>query len=714
MTLLSRLAVGAVPAFLVAACVGHEIKVASTPSPRPAAPEARTFRAGFGRVDITPPPGVGLSGNGPEGRKARGYRLRLYARALVVEDTAGSRLALVVVDLPHTSLLLQRRVGERLRQDGHNIGNDRLLLSATHTHSGPGNHYEAAHFNQENSEVAGYDPSLTDSLAARIARAIELAADRLRPARLAWGTTEVWGFTRIRSMTARQRNVPAPALLGTPPGGLSAAQMAIDPRLTMLRVDLHDSLTGKWLPAGAYSIFAVHGTGNSAETELYDADVHGIVERELERHVDSLRTREGGRPGKAVHVFANGTEGDTSPDWREDSRCPTPSMRPRDGPGGPFVVRTWDWIRVSPGAASECITSARRSIEEVGGGIGRQANALFDALKDSLTVDPVTWPVQRAFRTVDFRTEGDSLGACPEAYTGTSTVGGGPDARTRVYRSHVFGLFNTGFEEGEAAVDHNFSGCQGVKRLLLGRLVEHLFVTKGLPRYAQFGLYRVGPMLIAGVPAEVTTESGQRIERALRDSAAKSPALSGVRTRVVSIANGFIYYLATREEYTAQMYEGGSTLFGPGESEMVVRVESRMVRQLSGDTLGEPADTLVVDPGASKEVMKRSKRGSNTEPARLDALLCSDDTVKARFTRGRPGDWLPDGRPVLVFARDESLSSMVAADDHPSVEVWETSQKGGQVRWEARWTPRERGTWWVGLSDDSTQRQSITCGRAGP
>jgi neutral ceramidase len=708
---LPRLAVAAVPAFMTAACVCHEIKVASTPSPRPTAPETRTFRAGFGRVDITPPPGVGLSGNGPEGRRARGYRLRLYARALVVQDTSGSRLALVVVDLPHTSLLLQRRVGERLRKHGYDIGNDRLLLSATHTHSGPGNHYEAAHFNEENSEVAGYDSLLTDSLATRIARAIEMAVDSLRPAKLAWGTTDVWGFTRIRSMTARQRNIPAPALLGTPPAGLSAAQTAIDPRLTLLRVDLKDSLTGKWLPAGAYSIFAVHGTGTSAETELYDADVHGIVERQLEGHVDSLRALGGGQARKAVHVFANGTEGDTSPDWREDSRCPPPSMRPRNGPGGPFVVRTWDWIRVSPAAAGACITSARRSVEEVGHGIGRRVTTLFD----SLTADSVSWPVQRAFHTVDFRTAGDSLGVCREAFTGTSTAGGGPDARTRVYGAHVFGLFNTGFEEGEAAVNRHSSGCQGLKRVLLGPMVEHLFVTKGLPRYAQFGLYRIGPMLLAGVPAEVTTESGQRIERALRDSAAKSAALAGVGTRVVSIANGFIYYLATREEYSAQMYEGGSTLFGPGESQMVVGVESSMVRHLSGDILGARADTLVLDPGAPKKVMKRLKPGTAAAPARLDAVECSGDTVKARFTRGRPGDWLPDGKPVLRFTRDGSPSAVVAEDDHPSVEVWEIGQADGQVRWEARWTPPEPGgTWSVGLADDNTQRRSITCGRARP
>ena len=59
------------------------------PAPRPAG----TLLAGFGRADITPPPGVGLGGNGPEGLTSTGYRHRLYARAMVLEDGRGERIA---------------------------------------------------------------------------------------------------------------------------------------------------------------------------------------------------------------------------------------------------------------------------------------------------------------------------------------------------------------------------------------------------------------------------------------------------------------------------------------------------------------------------------------------------------------------------------------------------------------------------------------------
>ena len=129
------------------------------------------LRAGFGRADITPPPGVGLSGYGPEGKRAAGYRLRLYARALVLEDRAWEKVAILVADLGHVSPNLHRLTAERIREST-GIGADRLIISATHTHAGPGHHYAEREYNQGNSQVSGYDPAMVDFLVSRFARAL--------------------------------------------------------------------------------------------------------------------------------------------------------------------------------------------------------------------------------------------------------------------------------------------------------------------------------------------------------------------------------------------------------------------------------------------------------------------------------------------------------------------------------------------------------------
>ena len=111
--------------------------------------------------------------------------MRLLARALVLEQASGDRLALVVVDLPHISLLLHRRVAAKTHDLG--IGVDRLLLSATHTHASVGHMYEASAYNEEGSIVRGFDSEILDSMSSRIARAIRSAVADLVPARIGLG-----------------------------------------------------------------------------------------------------------------------------------------------------------------------------------------------------------------------------------------------------------------------------------------------------------------------------------------------------------------------------------------------------------------------------------------------------------------------------------------------------------------------------------------------
>ena len=132
--------------------------VSPPPTAPPPAPVPGGLRAGFGTRDITPPPGVGMSAFSADSRQAVGFRQRLYARAIVLEDESGERVALVVVDLGMVSLVLHRRVADRTLRSGTEIGADRLLLSATHTHSGPGNFFAADGYNANAGRFVGLRP----------------------------------------------------------------------------------------------------------------------------------------------------------------------------------------------------------------------------------------------------------------------------------------------------------------------------------------------------------------------------------------------------------------------------------------------------------------------------------------------------------------------------------------------------------------------------
>src|SRR2546427_10701364 len=105
----------------------------------------------------------------------------------------------------------------------------------------------------------------------------------------------------------------------------------------MLRVDQRDPVSGAFRPAGAFSIFAMHGTGNAPSNDLLDADIHGLVERRLGRPID----RDGGFVPGAGYLFANGAEGDVSPAGPPQSRGDVPTLTTPPALAGPLTRTPW-------------------------------------------------------------------------------------------------------------------------------------------------------------------------------------------------------------------------------------------------------------------------------------------------------------------------------------------------------------------------------------
>ncbi|HEY0303393.1 MAG TPA: neutral/alkaline non-lysosomal ceramidase N-terminal domain-containing protein, partial [Longimicrobiales bacterium] len=272
-------------------------------SPPPTPPAQPALRAGFGRVDITPPPGGGLFGYGPEGKKAVGYRMRLYARALVLEDATGERIAFVVTDLGANSVLVHRFAARATLPLG--IGADRMLLAASHTHAGPTHHFGLIHDVFASGGEMGFDWPWAMELSGRVAKAVEMAVQDLRPARAGWRTFPVWSVTHNRNLLPYSKNqVPWQSRFAAP-AGLTAEQKAIDPSWSMLKVETR-AADGTYRPAGAVSIFAMHATGAPSANDLYDADLHGMVSSEIERGIDRLNSVPQQPTPNAFHLFAQG------------------------------------------------------------------------------------------------------------------------------------------------------------------------------------------------------------------------------------------------------------------------------------------------------------------------------------------------------------------------------------------------------------------------
>jgi len=102
--------------------------------------------------------------------------------------------------------------------------------------------------------------------------------------------------------------------------------------------------------------------------------------------------------------------------------------------------------------------------------------------------------------------------------------------------------------------------CQGEKPVALDLCQDAPSRIPLTPEVLPLQIVRVGNVAMVAVPFELTTMAGRRLRRTVLDEL--GPA--GVDTvAIAGLANAYAHYVATREEYAAQHYEGASTHFGP-------------------------------------------------------------------------------------------------------------------------------------------------------
>ena len=525
--------------------------VSPPPTARPPAPVAGGLLAGFGARDITPPPGVGMSAFSADSRQAAGFRQRLHARAIVLQDDSGERVALVVVDLGMVSLVLHRRVADRTLQSGTGIGADRLLLSATHTHSGPGNFFAADGYNANAGRFVGFDPVVTAFLIDGISGAIEDAASDLQPARGGWRFEPVWDFTFNRSYGAYERNT-SPRVTVDPAAARRLDQQAVDSTFALLRIDRCDSQWQNCAPRGAYGVFPIHSSNIPASNNLFDADIHGVIARTVEDHIRGLPSGVAGGTagGGAYFLLAQGAHGDVGANLRDPVPCRLYRFLPERRPAGPRTLPAPEAWRAPMSEVESCLDETRLEVDSFASALGARATGIFDRAAPALSSD---LSIGRAFASVDLRTYTGPHQICWPPRMGASGVGGAEKGYIRTWKHRVF-FINVNFDEGGSAARATPDGCFGHKKVQLGVLIkEHT-----LPQVFQFGVYRVGEVLIGSVPVEPTTEVGALI----RETILRSGPAGIERALAVSLANGYASYVASAEEYEAQHYEGGSTLYG--------------------------------------------------------------------------------------------------------------------------------------------------------
>lgn len=244
------------------------------------------MRAGFGNSDITPRPGVQLTGYGPyRNRAARRITAPLLARAMVLTE-GGQHTALVNLELCVAPRDLSRRIREavaaRIR-----MSPERVLVTVTHTHSAPA--------------VGGLvgwgeaDAMYVETLPSRVAAAAERAVAAQSEVEWRYAEVPCEGIA-INRETDNGHWMTEPIEVRLDPAWRPARPQDTDPTLRVLAAYSRGRL------CGVLHHFGCHAVVGSEQTFDVHGDFVGLASRAVER----------AHPG-ATAIFLPGALGDINP-----------------------------------------------------------------------------------------------------------------------------------------------------------------------------------------------------------------------------------------------------------------------------------------------------------------------------------------------------------------------------------------------------------------
>lgn len=237
--------------FLVAACL----------SPLGA---AEAFRAGIGRVKITPQEPIWLSGYAARNRPSEGVVHDLWVKALALEDSRRNRVVILGADLIGLPRAITDPVAARLQKE-YGLERARVLFTATHTHSGPVVRSNLTAMYDLDAENARRIQQYGDVVAQALFDAAAAALGDLKPARLFFGTG--------RGSFAINRREPTPKgiRLGVNPSGPS------DHTVPVIKITAPDGSLRAVLFA-----YACHNTTLGQDFYRISGDYSGFAQLALE------------------------------------------------------------------------------------------------------------------------------------------------------------------------------------------------------------------------------------------------------------------------------------------------------------------------------------------------------------------------------------------------------------------------------------------------
>lgn len=522
------------------------------------------YQAGWGKQEIAiVPQGYAMQGFGMWHHRAQGIQSTLYARALFLQDANGGNLVFCCLDLGYITHAMRSGICAVLRERmGAAFNEASLVLTCTHTHSGPGG---CTHDAMYNIVTPGFVPEhvaiIVEATVAAIVQAWQSAAPT--DLGLAQGTFEddvpvAWN----RSVQAYNLNPDVT------PRSETETHLALDRGMKLLSLRRQGELQS------LLSLFGVHATCVGNSLLKHDGDNKGYAAT----HAEQLLNKAG--VNDAVAIFAQATAGDVSPHYHG----PGDTARRKKIKGDAEYAYAERNGRYQSERALSLLTA--RNEESIQGNI----DAIFTYVDfTNIKANPAfangndeAWTSEPCHGVAFFAgTPVDGPGM-PKPLAMISKVIADAVKCRRLKRIDRMSA------EDQAYYRRIYS-AQGPKSILmeagrkqvLGQPLDKIMLpdfadptVAEMKRQARSGAIRksamvptvlplqivtIGQVAIVCCPGEFTTTAGQRV----RQVVAERLQGRGIQhVLICTYCNEYMGYVTTNEEYQLQAYEGGHTIFG--------------------------------------------------------------------------------------------------------------------------------------------------------
>ena len=602
------------------------------------------YLIGTGIYDVTGPSAeLGMMGMASIEQKTEGIHSRLFARAFIVCDQSSNKSVVILsADIWSCTQAVKMEVVKRLKglygNDLYTIEN--VLLSGTHTHSGPGGY---SHYALYNLSILGFDKQNFECIVNGMVQSIKRAHENLSPGKIFINNGNIEDCGNNRSPIAYEQN---------PTEEKARYNGNTDKDMLLIKFVKND---GKEI--GCINWFAIHPTNRGNKNRLITGDNKGYASYLFEKEKGTnIHEKE-----SFIAAFANSNCGDISGNVKY---------------GIPDLVH--DFARM----------------QEFGEKQYRKAKELYSSASTEITGSVDFRHTHIDFSKVqiegtDFRTYPAALGASMFAGSTEDSIsefgiveglkatqsGDYPAGQKNIILDAInllSGLL-TGFKVPGILEDEMKNGHNPKPIILAQGLAEPYPLS---PEILPLQILRIGNLVLLGIPAELTTMAGRR----LRETILNILNNSGVNhLALATYANAYAGYVTTKEEYDIQHYEGASTHFGPYTLMALQKEFGKLAKAIK--------DSQLVSPGptprdlASEQTTLQTSTIADTQPlpwipfggiqTDVDSSYKVGSTVRVIFWGAHPKNNLRTQGTYFEIERKEGDKWIAIFNDNDTCTMYE-------------------------------------------